>query len=129
MLYATLRTEGNEMTAAQDKQTAYAGWRLYDAEKLTTASLRQQLAEALDELEVSRNVSNGNVEAKFSAWNQLAEMDRKLDAAQQALRNVYEVWAGSEGVPVPRTAFAAHLLSLVEQMRDAAKEGLQKPLP
>jgi uncharacterized protein YhaN len=49
----------------------------------------------------------------------------QLAASQQALRNVYEVWAGSEGIPVPETVVEAYLLRLVEQMRDAAKEGLK----
>jgi len=40
-------------------------------------------------------------------------------------REVYEVWAGSEGIPLPKTAAEAYLLQLVEQMRDAAKKGLK----
>ena len=43
----------------------------------------------------------------------------------QICREVYEVWAGSEGIPVPQTAPEAYLLQLVEQMRDIAKEGLR----
>ena len=49
----------------------------------------------------------------------------QLAALHQCLRNVYEVWAGSEGIPAPTVASEAYLLSLVEQMRDAAKEGLK----
>jgi len=48
----------------------------------------------------------------------------ELRRLHQCLRNVYEVWAGSEGIPAPTVASEAYLLSLVEQMRDAAKEGL-----
>ena len=56
--------------------------------------------------------------------------DEELAAAElrrlhQCCRDVYEVWAGSEGIPEPQTAPEAYLLSLVEQMRDAAKEGLR----
>jgi len=51
-------------------------------------------------------------------------LERELAALHQCLRNVYEVWAGSEGIPAPTVASEAYLLSLVEQMRDAAKEGL-----
>jgi chromosome segregation ATPase len=49
--------------------------------------LRQQLSAALDELEVARNVANGNVEAKFAAWNQLAEMEEQLGSAQAACKH------------------------------------------
>jgi len=53
-----------------------------------------------------------------------AEAANELRRLHQCLRNVYEVWAGSEGIPTPTVASEAYLLSLVEQMRDAAKEGL-----
>jgi len=49
----------------------------------------------------------------------------ELRRLHQCLRNVYEVWAGSEGIPAPTVASDAYLLSLIEQMRDAAKEGLR----
>ena len=48
-----------------------------------------------------------------------------IEALRQALRNVYEVWAGSEGIPMPETCPEAYLLKLVEQMRDEAKKGLK----
>lgn len=56
------------------------------------------------------------LEDKFAA--------NELRRLHECCRNVYEVWAGSEGIPEPQTAAEAYLLSLVEQMRDAAKEGL-----
>ena len=54
-----------------------------------------------------------------------SEAANELRRLHQCLRNVYEVWAGSEGIPAPTVASEAYLLSLVEQMRDAAKEGLK----
>lgn len=48
----------------------------------------------------------------------------EIDRLRQVARNVYEVWAGSEGIPMPETAAEAYLLQLVEQMRDEAKNGL-----
>lgn len=60
--------------------------------------------------------------ATCSAHIDAADELRRL---HQCLRNVYEVWAGSEGIPAPTVASEAYLLSLVEQMRDAAKEGLK----
>ena len=63
-----------------------------------------------------------------AAFDRQQEMlDRNAEqiaTLHQCLRNVYEVWAGSEGIPAPTVASEAYLLSLVEQMRDAAKEGL-----
>ena len=58
--------------------------------------------------------------------NKIASKCHREEVAtlHQCLRNVYEVWAGSEGIPAPTVASEAYLLSLVEQMRDAAKEGL-----
>ena len=55
----------------------------------------------------------------------LLEAAQELRRLHHCLRNVYEVWAGSEGIPAPTSASEAYLLSLVEQMRDAAKEGLK----
>ena len=49
----------------------------------------------------------------------------ECEALRQICRNVYEVWAGSEGIPVPETCPEAYLLKLVEQMRDEAKKGLK----
>jgi len=48
----------------------------------------------------------------------------RIDELEAICRNVYEVWAGSEGIPMPKTCGEAYLLQLVEQMRDAAKKGL-----
>ena len=65
------------------------------------------------------------------------ETNHAIQALRQALaqteqesvicRNIYEVWAGSEGILKPLTSKEAYLLGLVEQMRDEAKKGL-KPL-
>ena len=41
-----------------------------------------------------------------------------------ALKEIYEIWAGSEGIPLPKTAPEAYLLGLVEQMRDIARDAL-----
>jgi hypothetical protein len=54
-----------------------------------------------------------------------AEAADTIEALRQVCRNVYEVWAGSDGIPEPETAVEAYLLQLVEQMRDEAKKGLK----
>ena len=64
------------------------------------------------------------IESKLKDKN-TSETANELRRLRQCLRNVYEVWAGSEGIPAPTVASEAYLLSLVEQMRDAAKEGLR----
>lgn len=55
----------------------------------------------------------------------MGELRQQLADSQQALRNVYEVWAGSEGIPMPEADYEIFLLNVVEQMRDAAKEGMK----
>ena len=47
---------------------------------------QKQLAAALDDLEVAKNVANGNVEAKFDAWKQLDAMEHELAAALAACK-------------------------------------------
>ena len=58
---------------------------------------------------------------------QVCDAEEEIRRLRQVCRDVYEVWAGSEGIPMPETAAEAYLLQLVEQMRDAAKKGLHNP--
>ena len=51
------------------------------------------------------------------------------EAARNLYREIYEVWAGSEGIPMPRTAPEAYLLQLLEQMVDIAKTGMNMTEP
>ena len=65
-------------------------------------------------------------EAQFcDGKTRIIELEQENAALKQVCRNVYEVWAGSEGIPEPETCPEAYLLQLVEQMRDEAKEGLE----
>ena len=50
------------------------------------------------------------------------------DKLTAALKEIYEIWAGSEGIPLPKTAPEAYLLGLIEQMRDVARDALN-PAP
>ena len=52
------------------------------------------------------------------------DAEDELRRQHAALRNVYEIWAGSEAFE-PVTAAEGYLLQLVKQMRDAAMEGLK----
>jgi hypothetical protein len=60
--------------------------------------------------------------------SKIVEQYAEIERLRQVARNVYEVWAGSEGIPMPETAAEAYLLRLVEQMRDEAKHGLHNDL-
>ena len=51
------------------------------------------------------------------------------EPARNLYREIYEVWAGSEGIPMPRTAPEAYLLQLLEQMVDIAKTGMNMTEP
>ena len=51
------------------------------------------------------------------------------EPAPNLYREIYEVWAGSEGIPIPRTAPEAYLLGLLEQMVDIAKTGMHMTEP
>ena len=60
----------------------------------------EQLAAALDDLEVAKNVANGNVEAKFDAWKQLDAMEHELDAALAACKAKDELIRMCAGIQV-----------------------------
>ena len=76
---------------------------------------------------------SGDQEADWDGWakpmlddgRREPTLHDEIERLRQVCRNVYEVWAGSEGIPVPETAPEAYLLWLVETMRDEAKEGLK----
>ena len=52
------------------------------------------------------------------------EKDEQIRVFQEAMREIYEVWAGSEGIS-ETTAPEAYNAHLIYQMRDIAKEHLK----
>ena len=48
----------------------------------------------------------------------------EVERLKQILRDAYEVWAGSEGIPEPVTAAEGYLLQLLMQMVEEVKRGL-----
>ena len=48
----------------------------------------------------------------------------RIETLEAALRDVYEVYAGSEGIPQPMTAAEGYLLRLVNEMADTARAAL-----
>ena len=49
----------------------------------------------------------------------------QVDALRQALRDIFEEWAGSEGF-IPKTAPEGYLLALVKRMANIAADALKE---
>ena len=58
--------------------------------------------------------------------NQLAEAKAKIVRLREALREIHEVYAGSEGIPQPMTAAEGYLLFLLKETAEIAQETLQE---
>ena len=82
---------------------------------------------ALDALDMYREHDAENIGLADAAYEALRQALSQPEQESVICRNIYEVWAGSEGILRPLTSKEAYLLGLVEQMRDEAKKGL-KPL-
>ena len=57
--------------------------------------------------------------------SELVKARDTIERLHQVCRDAYEVWAGSEGIPMPETAAEAYLYQLLIQMRDEVKKGLK----
>ncbi|CAB4214566.1 hypothetical protein UFOVP1459_46 [uncultured Caudovirales phage] len=58
--------------------------------------------------------------------NQLAEAKAEIERLRKALREIYEVYAGSEGIPQPMTAAEGYLLSLLMEVVRIAQKALKE---
>jgi hypothetical protein len=58
--------------------------------------------------------------------NQLAEAKAKIVRSRETLREIHEVYAGSEGIPQPMTAAEGYLLSLLMEVVRIAQEALKE---
>ena len=67
------------------------------------------------------NPSFMDMEFPRELFTQCADRIQQLEAA---LRDVYEVYAGSEGIPQPMTAAEGYLLHLVREMANTARAAL-----
>jgi len=81
--------------------------------------------DAQEEIEALREMLATAHQTSDLNSNALEETQAEIERIRQVCRNVYEVWAGSEGLPMPETAPEAYLRQLVIQMADEAKEGLE----
>ena len=53
---------------------------------------------------------------------ELTDSKEEIHRLRLALHEIYEIYAGSEGIPEPVTCPEAYLLSLLQQMVEIAKE-------
>lgn len=58
------------------------------------------------------------------AYYLLHDAADRIEQLEAALRDVYEIYAGSEGIPQPMTAAEGYLLHLVREMANTARAAL-----
>ena len=75
-------------------------------------------------LKLSRAQFNAAEEEIRHLKQELAQRDGRIEQLEAALRDVYEVYAGSEGIPQPMTAAEGYLLHLVKEMANTARAAL-----
>ena len=57
---------------------------------------------------------------------EIVSLKQRIEALEKALRETYEVYAGSEGIPQPMTAAEGYLLHLVKEMANIAAAALEE---
>ena len=58
--------------------------------------------------------------------DELREKNAEIERLREALREIYEVYAGSEGIPQPLTAAEGYLLSLLMEVVRIAQNALKE---
>ena len=58
--------------------------------------------------------------------DELREKNAEIERLREALREIYEVYAGSEGIPQPMTAAEGYLLSLLMEVVRIAQNALKE---
>ena len=84
-----------------------------------------------DMLEIAASGANGSeyvdiVGLMENAAKELREKDAEIERLREALREIYEVYAGSEGIPQPMTAAEGYLLSLFMEAVRIAQEARRR---
>jgi len=93
-----------------------------DAEKLVQMMIRCGLAtghgDTIDDLisELEKQIRNN--------LNAFSDARKQIERLREALREIYEVYAGSEGIPQPMTAAEGYLLSLLMEAVEIASKAL-----
>ena len=67
----------------------------------------------------------GHLCAPFGAILAVNALCDEVEELRQILRNAYEVYAGSEGIPEPETAAEAYVGYLLNSMKDEIARGLK----
>ena len=69
-----------------------------------------------------RFLAAGQDDPQSIALSQCAD---HIDALEKALLEIFEVYAGSEGIPQPMNAAEGYLLKLVKEMANTARAALE----
>ena len=94
-------------------------------ERLREVNFGGMFDEAADEIERLREESQAH-QIQVDRWyDKHAELLIETERLRQVCRDAYEVWAGSEGIPEPKYASEAYLLSLLMKMTDEVRKGLK----
>ena len=55
----------------------------------------------------------------------LRQLEQERQRRRRICREIYEVWAGSDGIPAPHSPSEGYLMKLLDEVRDLAKEGIK----
>ena len=58
-------------------------------------------------------------------FNNMMEDAKRIETLEAALREIHEVYAGSEGIPEPMTAAESYLLRLLTEMVGVTRKALE----
>jgi hypothetical protein len=91
----------------------------------THISTREGITPVLPDDLIMRGVAGEEYPIGRELFERTYTFDTSPEQESVICRNIYEVWAGSDGVPIPETIVEAYLLRLIKQMRDEASKGLK----
>lgn len=53
------------------------------------------------------------------------QLERERESRRRICREIYEVWAGSDGIPAPQSPSEGYLMKLLDDVKDIARGGLK----
>ena len=62
---------------------------------------------------------------RSEAADRIEKLDKRIEELEAALREIHEVYAGSEGIPEPMTAAEGYLLRLLKEMVGVTSKTLE----
>ena len=84
------------------------------------------LHDASDTIEQLRGQVDFERECREDTYADLEKQDAEIERLRGKLREIYEVYAGSEGIPQPMTAAEGYLLSLLMEVVRIAQKALKE---